>query len=279
MSTKAELIELLLPGVVQSGQSEADARQLLERSTVSELGMMRDRQIRAGIYRPAQVLPTPAPTVTQADIELEKLRHQEELSEIRLRGVAERIADNEIFKLQKQQWELPRVKAEAAAKERKAREVFPVVCRRHGLSECESNFKLLLDADLLNSEHEATQAITSNAITGLAQASPDEAATFQQERIDAHNAALLSASPTELRQAVKSEAEQRRAQSVLEAQEAADRAHQTRDAARKYPPLPTERNGKPLDASYIKRADRTELRFLIQRYGETAVTNRLRGQG
>jgi hypothetical protein len=280
MLNRKELMQSVSLVMVDAGCSLADAQEQLSKLTTSELEQDYYRALAAGTINPNGTLKKsgPTPTVTQADVEAAQVKAAEELDELKMRLQAENAADLTMAAYERWKEKEPQRKAEQERRLKIAGQIFPLVCRAHNLSECEGNFRLLLDSDLLDSEYTATQAITSNAITGLVPASRDEAATFQQERIDQHNAALLSASPTELRQAVKSEAEQRRAQTALEAQSEADRAHQTRDAFRKYPPLPTERNGKPLDASFIKRADRTELRFLIQRYGESAVTARLRGQ-
>jgi hypothetical protein len=279
--TREFLLNALSNVMVKSGYALSEAQASLAKSSTSELHEHFYRALRARTILPDGSLPpgsAPAPVeatpkVTQEDIEREKLRHQEELREIRLRGQAERIADHELFKLQKQESERPQREAQL----RRDREMFLAAYQTlRSFGNTAANFTLLREVLGQLTLFGIRNAIQANAVQ-LSPPTQAELETWQAEDVEAHNQRLLSATPTELRQAVKSEAEQRRAQTALEAQKQADFAHQARDEARKYPALPNERNGKPLDASFIKRADRTELRFLIQRYGETAVTNRLRG--
>lgn len=283
--SRSELIQMLSAVVIQhQGVPASEARDILDRSSTTELADQFYRAVRSGTLRPDGSIPaaTQAPTVTAADVEQAKQQAQLELEQVREaaqertdRARAEVFAERELHKLRMERLQEPQRKAEAAAKEARAREIFALVCRQHNLSECKANFRLLFDADLLDSEYTAAQAIASGVVTP-AQASAEEFDKFQQERIEQHNQKLLSMSPLELRAQIRRDAEARRTQSVAEAQAEADRARQARDAARNYSPLPETRNGQKLNSSYIKRASKEELRFLILRFGESAVVARLR---
>src|SRR5467141_1312294 len=87
---------------------------------------------------------------------------------------AEREADRILHQLRMRKLHEPQSRDDQAQKESRGREVFSVVCRKNNLSGCEANFRVLFDADLLDSEYAATQAITSGAVQ-LAEASPQEA--------------------------------------------------------------------------------------------------------
>jgi hypothetical protein len=165
-------------------------------------------------------------------------------------------------------------KQAAAQRVAHARDVFGIVCRKHNLSLAEANFRLLFDAGLLDSEFTADQAVASNAVT-LAQATPQEAAKFHQERVDDYNEALLKADLKELRARVRQEAEQAR---VVNAQAEADKAlaaAQTRDAARGgFPPLPPE-----ITSEVIRKATPDQIKFWIKKYSNSNVTARLQNRG
>jgi hypothetical protein len=212
--------------------------------------------------------------VTQADVEAARVKAAEELDELKIRLQAERAADLTIGAYELWKSKEPERQAQLV----KDRQTFIDTSNTlRSFSVNEANFSVIRSTLGEGfTVYGISQGILSNALI-LAPPTQQQINEWAEQDREAHNQRLLSASPQVLRQAVKSEAEQRRAQSVLETQAEADRAHQVRDAARMYPPLPNERNGKPLNAKFIKAADRTELRFLIQRYGETQVTNRLRG--
>ena len=176
---------------------------------------------------------------------------------------------------------LPERQAEQQRKEQQARAVFPEVCRKNRVAPIEANFKLLLEADLLNSEFEATEAISSNAVT-LAPASSEQIAAWQAEEgvaaIEQHNTELLRLAdldPEQLRQRVRQEAEHTR---VATAQAEADNAlaaAQARDAHVGFPQLPDVWQGHPLDAAFIRNCDATTNRLLIKRFGAAQITARL----
>jgi hypothetical protein len=178
------------------------------------------------------------------------------------------------------QWQSPDVldpekrKLVAIQQEAQRREIFAVICRKHNVSECEANFRLLFDAGLLDSEFTADQAVASNTVT-LAQATPQEAAKFHQERVDDYNEALLKADPNELRARVRQEVEQAR---VVNAQAEADKAlaaAQARDATRGgFPPLPPE-----ITSEVIRKATPDQIKFWIKKYSNSNVTARLQNRG
>jgi hypothetical protein len=174
------------------------------------------------------------------------------------------------------QWQSadPMVREQAAAQRvAQARQVFGIVCRKHNLSLAEANFRLLYDGGLLDSEYSADQAITSNAVA-LAQATPQEAAKFHQERVDDYNEALLKADPKELRARVREEAEQRRSADQQSDADEALGAAKARDAARGgFPPLPSE-----FTRERIRNASPSELKLWMKRYGNYQLNTRLAGK-
>jgi hypothetical protein len=168
-------------------------------------------------------------------------------------------------------------KQAAAQRVAHARDVFGIVCRKHNLSLVEANFRLLFDADLLDSEYTADQAITSNAVT-LARATETELSQFQRERIEEHNQELLrvaETNPEQLRARVRQEAEQRRSVDQQAEADEALAAAQARDTARGgFPPLPPE-----ITSEVIRNARPDQIKFWIKKYSNSSVTARLQNRG
>jgi len=197
-----------------------------------------------------------------------------ELIDLKIRLQAERAADLTLAQYERWKEKEPERQAQLA----KDRQTFIDASNTlRSFSVNEANFNLIRSTLGEGfTVYGISQGLLSNALILVPPTQEQINAWAEQDR-EAHNQRLLSASPTELRQAVRSESESRRVQTAQEAQAEIDRVHQARDAAKKFPPLPETRNGQKLDSSYIKKASREELRFLIQRFGETQVTNRLRG--
>jgi len=188
--------------------------------------------------------------------------YQAELAEEEiLRVQAERNADRILFQIQRQQATEPQRCAQAAQQLAKDKETFAALCRQHGLSECEANLNLWRG---------------SQSIEGLAQASPQESAKFQEEKIENHNDALLKMDPVQLRAQVRQEATDTR---VQQAQAEIDRqieAIRIKDAPFDYPTLPTEFTKDGL--LQLVQQDTKKYRFLIQKFGNYNVTARLQGR-
>jgi hypothetical protein len=142
---------------------------------------------------------------------------------------------------------------------------FSGLCRRNSLSDCEANFNLWR---------------STNSISGLAAASPEESEAYRQEAVEQHNEALLriaETDPSKLRTIVRQEAEQRRA---ADQQTEADRQLATakaRDAVMGFPPLPDTWQGQKLDAAFIRTCDVPTQKLLTRRFGSAQLTARLRG--
>jgi hypothetical protein len=100
----------------------------------------------------------------------------------------------------------------------------------------------------------------------------------QEERQDF---LINQASPDELRQAARSEAEQRRIQFQHEEAQRQIAARETMDAAYGFPPLPEfNAEGTKLDAAYLNKISNTNLQLfknLMRKHGAANLTARIRG--
>jgi len=159
-----------------------------------------------------------------------------------------------------------RKQAEAAALAQD-RTAFAELCRRYSLSECAANFNVWR---------------STNSISGLAPATPEEQAKFEEERIEAHNAELLrvaETNPDQLRARVRQESEARQQAAQQERAEHQFQAAQQRDASRGFQVLPDTWNGQKLDAGFIKNCSVEVQKFLTQKFGSAQLTARLQGRG
>jgi len=289
--TREELIELLIPGMQRgSNRTVTEIRGYLADVTFSELSEMLSRQRRSGVFQPAvpqrrPVQEDPQPQLS-AEVEqaIKSIQALQETEERLLRAKAERAVAFEVFKIQQQQANAPQREAERKQREAKARQLFPEVCRKNRVAQIEANFNILFQADLLNNEYEATQAITSNAVS-LVPASPERITAWQEaenaKAVEQYNADLLRLAEKnldQLRARVRQEAEQTR---VGNAQAEADRqleASRQRDAnIGGFPPLPDTWQGRPLDATFIRTCDVATHKLLAKRFGNAQLTARLRG--
>jgi hypothetical protein len=100
----------------------------------------------------------------------------------------------------------------------------------------------------------------------------------QEERQDY---LVNQASPGELRQVARAEAEQRRIQAQREEAERQIAAREQIDAAYGFPPLPEfNQHGEKIDAAYLNRISNTNLQLfknLLRKHGSANLTARLRG--
>lgn len=123
------------------------------------------------------------------------------------------------------------------------------------------------------------QMLLSNGaiLSGPTQQEVDE---WERQRIEAHNQKLLNASPVELKQIAKTEAEQRRAQAQQEEDQRQQQHRQALDAQVGFPPLPEKtQEGQSLDSAFFIRMSNTNLgqfKSYIRKYGSWQITNALR---
>jgi hypothetical protein len=118
--------------------------------------------------------------------------------------------------------------------------------------------------------------------TALVQATPTELQEREAERIRQHNQMLLNASPLELKELARQEAEQRRQAAQRAEQERQIAGREAADAAFGFPPLPetNQITGEQIDAAYLTRISNTNLQLFknfIRKHGAANVTARLRG--
>jgi len=193
---------------------------------------------------------------------LEQLQSTVSVEDQIVRAQAEIYAERTLHQLRMQQAQEPQRCAQAAQQLAKDKETFAALCRQHGLSECEANLNLWRG---------------SQSIEGLAQASPQESAKFQEEKIENHNDALLKMDPVQLRAQVRQEATDTR---VQQAQAETDRqldALRTKDAPFGYQPLPTEFTKEKL--LQMVKNETEKYRFIVKKFGNHNITVRLQGRG
>jgi len=142
------------------------------------------------------------------------------------------------------------------------RQTFAEVCRRNLVSECQANFNLWR---------------STNSVSGMAPASPEELAAYKQEAVEQRNEFLLNADVDTLKKLAREESAVKRQTAI---QTEADRqlaAATARDAVLGFPPLPETWNGQKLDAAFIKNCSSETQKLLSRRFGSSQITARLRG--
>ncbi len=170
----------------------------------------------------------------------------------------------------------------AAAQAEEDRRTFSEAARKFGLSDNEANFRLV--REVLGSgftSYAIGQAVDFGAIR-LAVASQAEQEAYRTEFQEQRQDWLVNkASPAELREAARSDSEQRHAQAqrqhVQEQVEARERA----EANLGLPALPeTTSDGQKIDCAYLLRLADTNIKqykLLCNRFGFAAVTARING--
>jgi hypothetical protein len=197
-----------------------------------------------------------------------------------LRIQAEIAADRAMIELQMRQQREPQRLAEEKAQLEKDRETFKRATRRYGISDIEANFNVCRSIlGLSFDEYSVGQIADSNAAT-LAPATPIEIQQWRQEAHEERVDYLMNqASPQELRQAARTEAEQRRIQFQRDQTESQIAARAKVDATQGYAPLPDRTSdGIKIDASFLKNLKADVYRNYLRRFGATAITARLNGR-
>jgi len=187
---------------------------------------------------------------------LEQLQSTVSVEDQIVRAQAEIYAERTLHQLRMQQAQEPQRCAQAAQQLAKDKETFAALCRQHGLSACEANLNLWR---------------STNSISGLAVASPEEMEAYRQEAVEKRQDFLLNTDPTTLRSEVRRESGERRA-AVVQDQAARElEAARQRDQYRGYRPLPPE-----IDSKVIKAASAVQLKQMMRLYGDFQITTRLR---
>lgn len=172
----------------------------------------------------------------------------------------------------------------AAAQDQQDRETFRTFAKANGFADIDANFHLA--KSVLGSGFEQS-VLTQAAQSGLLQLAPatqEELAAWAQEAYEARVDHLQNyASPEELRQAARQEAEQRREALRRAEQERQIYGREVADQAFGFPPLPTHNaEGQAIDAAYLNRISNTDLplfKALMRKHGAAALTRRLNGRG
>ena len=165
--------------------------------------------------------------------------------------------ETELYFLRRQLEEAPKRRAAEMQQWAEDKQTFAALCHKHGLSECDANFKLWR---------------STKSLEGLAPVTAEEWNQWRAEAIERHNEALLNANPETLRKIVKQEAEQKRLDQQAEAERAQLDAAQQRDADKGFPPLPADITGKS-----IKDAAPSQIKYWLKRFGSAQLSARLRG--
>jgi hypothetical protein len=130
--------------------------------------------------------------------------------------------------------------------------------------------------------YQVGQAVSSNPV-GLVPATEQELAQRHQEALEERQDYLVNqASPDELRQAARTEAEQRRVQAVQQETDRQIAAREQKDAAFGFTPIPefNQATGEKLDGAYFIKLSNTNIsafKQAIRRWGAANVTARIRG--
>ena len=145
----------------------------------------------------------------------------------------------------------------------------------------DSNFKVVREKLGTGfSAEDVIRVLTDGSITGLAP-STNAAELREQHRqklVENHNQALLNATPQQLKAVIRQEAVEQHQTAVQAQFERELLAGYERDVV--YggkPPLPTELQGKPLGAHFIKTCSPDIQRRLAARYGSSQLTARAHG--
>jgi len=199
---------------------------------------------------------------------------------------AEREAARIVFQISRQQATEPQRVKEAAERLARDKEVFAALCRKHLIANVEANFSLL--RNLLGNEfieHSATQAIASGTVR-LAPAKEKEVAQWTQEAQDQE----VQRTQEELAEAVRQYdrgnpaplrriRNQERIKSQTASQQAEARQFEEtvqRESNLNFPALPTQFQGQPLDAAFIRKALPETIRFLRKKFGPANLDQRIR---
>jgi hypothetical protein len=192
---------------------------------------------------------------------------------LKVKTEAERDADYIEFEVKRGLEFADKQRADRAAREPQARKVFSVVTLQQNISQCEANFKLLFNADVLNTVYEASQAIASNAVPGLAQPTKEENKKRDEQRIENHNRELLSMSPVELRNRVRQEQEQKnRTEQTQQAQTNLE-SQRERESVMGFPKVPSD-----ITRQRVLAASPREIKYWGKRYGQYQLNRILAGQ-
>lgn len=248
---RSEIIQVLEDQMVRNGSGRKDARSVLE--TYSDADLQKFYADRVKKEQPAD------PEGARANAQRK-----------RLDAAVQHALDFEAVVMMKEK----KRKAEAEAALPRDRETFSEATRRFRISPVQANFALI--REVLGpgfTLYQLQEAIRSKSIhlAPVSQAELDEWAAQSIEERNTELFRIAEEDPAKLRRIVREEAEARRAQQHQQELEAADAARKARDIARGYPPLPPE-----ISKDVIKQASTERLKDLIRKYGNDALTNRLR---
>jgi len=168
--------------------------------------------------------------------------------------------------------------------------VFKDAASRLKFSMVEANFRVLVSTLGPGLAFESIKnAVTSNAVQLVPPQQQElvqwarEAEEQRRQAAEIHQNYLINrATPAELKQAAKTEAEQSRALAVQEQDQRQIQHREALDAQVGFPPIPeTNQMGEKLDSAYFIKLSNTNLQLFkhfIRKHGAANVTARLRGQ-
>ena len=171
----------------------------------------------------------------------------------------------------------PLLYAERLALEKENRAVFSSAARELGFSGIEANYSVLVQALGELTVYGIQKWIAERPET-LVPATPAEIEQRRLEAIAAHNQMLRNASPLELRELVRQEAEARRTAAHRTERMTMIETTEKRDAAIQFTALPTHNaEGVALDARFLKALPADSYRQYVRKYGSANITARLNG--
>jgi hypothetical protein len=162
----------------------------------------------------------------------------------------------------------------SAAQDAEEHRVFHDFCRDNGWSECAANLALIKSVLGNFDQYTLVQAVQSNALE-LAQASPEELEQFHQEKIELHNAHLLSLDLPALRKLAR-EAGARGQAPMTPDETQRIRAAEKVQNNQFQPLLPDSRfRGEMIDYELVQQLSPGDLKQLLRIYGSEAVNRRI----
>lgn len=271
---KTELIEQLVPGIVKTqGKPPQVVRELLDNLTVSELTLMRDKQISSGIVIPGGLT---GAEITQAEQAANKLLEsrrqldqiQRDRQEQALQVQAERQAREALTK-----------QAQSRELEAQDRQTFETNAKYLNYSLAEANFQMLRELGPGFSAADIEQSISK---MNLIPPTAIEAEQFRHELIKERERYLKSLDTETLRRVVREDG-RTAAQRHPTSEQQSYQVRQAKEQLVGFDPMPLKAaDGTVLNRDFFVRLslhDVPRFRNFVRRYGFTQVTNRIQGVG
>jgi hypothetical protein len=281
--TRQQLINVVLPLIIQDTKDRATADRIIEMKTTSELGILYARFIREGRVQP------PTPAVTHAEVEAERIKGEQELQRLRdelemdqALAVEARIMEAEKFRKQQYLDQEPQRKAEAEAVLARDRAAFgdaaKLLCSFTPNSEANFNLCRQVLGEGNVSIHLISEGIASGALQ-LSQITQTELNEYRAEDVSRRNADLKAMDIPTLKAEVRRESTERAKHHHEQETDRVLAAQQQADSYVGFPEMPlVNSDGVKLDSLFFRRATAATIRVYLRRYGNAQITNAIRNR-